>query len=251
MRYVEPIPGHYDASDPFGNPRPNGTRHHGSDWNGVPEGYEFQIVADGTVVINQWSTVLGNVLGVQNDDGMFVSYCHQLTVNPHPIGARVALGDPGGQVGSTGSASTGPHLHMGMGSTIDAIWGISPLVDPYAYITAHLTDTASNGSTPFPPTNQEEAEMSGIALYKDADNGIVYARDLTAPATVPALTIVGKPGSPSVGFTGAGLDHYSIASLSSKDMTTAIGFWGVQPVSAAQFAVFKNNVPAVKGLKSI
>ena len=146
-RYMEPLPGHYDASDPFGHIRDNGKPHLGSDYNGVPAGTPFAICASGTVVINQWSSVLGWVLGVHNDDGKFMGYAHQLVKAPHTLGDTVSIGETGGQVGDTGSASNGAHLHISLGDTIDAIFGVG-VQDPYAYIIAHLTDTAGTGGTP-------------------------------------------------------------------------------------------------------
>lgn len=169
MRYVEPLPGHYDASDPFGNASPPRTTPHlGSDYNGVPEGTQFQIAANGQVVINERGNVLGWVLGVHNDDGKFIGYCHQLEQSPHPIGSRVTLGETGGKVGNTGSASRGAHLHINLGDTIKAIWGTG-VQDPHAYIVAHSTTTSNTETTQF----EEGAQEMKFIRNSDAGDGSI------------------------------------------------------------------------------
>lgn len=161
--YMEPLPGHYDASDPFMRSPGAIRQHRGSDYNGVPAGTWFHIAASGEVVINQWSSVLGWVLGVRNDDGLYMGYAHLLGPSPHPVGNWVTISEGGGAVGNTGSASNGNHLHISLGYTRGAIFGEEPLIDPAAWIFEHMTTSAGDGEPiplPEPTIPEEDNEMA-------------------------------------------------------------------------------------------
>lgn len=138
-----PDPNGYVADDPFGNPRPDGTTHRGSDWVKT-SGTKIYAVADGVVVINQYSSTLGWVVGVKNDDGIFWSYAHMDRPSALTIGTRVTrlvtvIGLVGEyDTGQTGAATTGDHLHCGAGTTENAAWGVQPLIDPYQHIQKNL-----------------------------------------------------------------------------------------------------------------
>ncbi len=101
-------------------------------------GTAIPAVAAGTVVINTWSGCLGNVVVVQHADGMFSGYSHMVVASPLPPGTPVAIGQQVGQVGATGSCAFGAHLHLTMSDHATGYW-TGTTIDPYAYITQHLT----------------------------------------------------------------------------------------------------------------
>ena len=88
---------------------PNG--HRGTDYNGVPAGTACHAVGDGEVVLNQFSKVLGNIVVIKVGKWFF-GYCHLVKPSPLKVGTKVKSGDVVGGVGTTGSASSGNHLHF-------------------------------------------------------------------------------------------------------------------------------------------
>jgi len=101
-------------------------------------GTPIPAVAAGTVVVNAWSGCLGNVVVVQHADGWFSGYSHMVVPSPLPPGTPVSIGQQVGQVGNTGSCSFGAHLHLTMSDHATGYY-TGTTIDPYAYITQHLT----------------------------------------------------------------------------------------------------------------
>lgn len=106
--------------------RKNGMQpHSGVDW-ARPEGTPIPSIANGTIVLQQWSDVLGNVsvLRVMGADKKlyYVGFCH-LKAEGLKVGTKVKEGDTIGLVGNTGSASSGPHLHMTVSKEIKGVFG--------------------------------------------------------------------------------------------------------------------------------
>ena len=92
---------------------PNG--HRGTDYNGFAAGEPLLAVADGKIVVNKWSDVLGWVAVLEVDvDGKKKSfgYCHLKEQSPHNVGHPLKVGEVVGKAGTTGSASSGVHLHL-------------------------------------------------------------------------------------------------------------------------------------------
>lgn len=120
--------------------RNNMQPHSGVDF-AMPEGTPIPAIAKGTVVLNQFSKVLGHVLvqRVMSKDKeiWFVGYCH-LQEPGIPTGSKVDLGEHIGKVGNTGSASTGAHLHMTVSKELKGVFGpTSVKVDPIEFIKAN------------------------------------------------------------------------------------------------------------------
>lgn len=111
--------------------------HSGADW-ARPEGTPIPAIANGTIVLQQFSKVLGNVSvqRVMDKEGKlwYVGYCH-LKAAGHEVGQKVQEGDTIGFVGNTGSASSGPHLHLTVGDTIKSVFGpTNTKIDPIKFI---------------------------------------------------------------------------------------------------------------------
>lgn len=179
--YAHPVdPSTYDAADPFWS-SPGAIRHHlGSDWK-VPIMTTVRAVTNGVVVYRGSTTVLGNVIAVLGDDGVYSAFCH-LSGFIATVGQRVALGDPVAYSGNTGTASLGPHLHVAMGTTAGAIFGEEPLVDPWERIQSLLA------AQPLPPIipapQKQESDMIHVdRLVNAAGNEFLGRTRITNDAT--------------------------------------------------------------------
>jgi murein DD-endopeptidase MepM/ murein hydrolase activator NlpD len=118
-----PLNGKYSYGPKFGikdSWHPNG--HRGTDYNGFKEGTPLLAVADGTIVLNKFSAVLGNVVVLQVG-GKFFGYCHMVKPSPLQAGEVVQAGETVGLAGTTGSASSGVHLHLTLGTTAESVFG--------------------------------------------------------------------------------------------------------------------------------
>ena len=98
---------------------PNG--HRGTDYNGFPKGTPVKAVSNGTIALNQWSDVLGWVIVLQVGKNFF-GYCH-LAEQSHLVkGNKVKMGDVLGKAGTSGSASSGVHLHLTLGTSKNSVF---------------------------------------------------------------------------------------------------------------------------------
>jgi murein DD-endopeptidase MepM/ murein hydrolase activator NlpD len=85
--------------------------HKGVDYAAAP-GTPVRTVGDGVVVRAGWGNGYGNVIEVRHRNGFVTRYAHlRGFAKGVRTGARVAIGETIGFVGSTG-LSTGPHLHF-------------------------------------------------------------------------------------------------------------------------------------------
>lgn len=111
--------------------------HSGVDW-ARPEGTPIPSIANGTIVLQQWSDVLGNVsvLRVMGKDKAlyYIGFCH-LKAEGLKVGTKVKEGDVVGLVGNTGSASSGAHLHLTVSKELKGVFGpTSVKQDPIQFI---------------------------------------------------------------------------------------------------------------------
>jgi murein DD-endopeptidase MepM/ murein hydrolase activator NlpD len=119
--------------------------HRGQDWHPAEKTIIPAITA-GKITQIFWSDVLGHVVEVLGEDGVYAQYCH-LAAKPTSIkvGDVVALGQPIGRVGGgrntpSGSASTGAHLHLGMSKQKNGhLAPYDKLIDPIKHITKNAT----------------------------------------------------------------------------------------------------------------
>lgn len=134
--YKEPFPKE-TRGDTFGNLAPyrNGKPHRGQDW-APAKGTVIPAITDGKILDVFYSEVLGHCVLQFTADGLHVIYAH-LQDKPKSIkkGTQVKLGQPVGRVGSTGTASTGAHLHLGMSKVPNPhLCPYDKLIDPLKHI---------------------------------------------------------------------------------------------------------------------
>ena len=123
MAWIMPLKGKYNYGPLFGvvdSWHPNG--HRGCDYNGFKAGTPYYAVNDGVIAENKFSSVLGNVVVLQTGK-QFFGYCHMDKPSPLKVGTKVTSGQQIGTAGTTGSASSGVHLHLTLGLTKDAVFG--------------------------------------------------------------------------------------------------------------------------------
>ena len=77
-----------------------------------PKGAKVRAVANGTITQVGFSEVLGHYVILLDSKGIFWGFNHLSDTQGMRHGKRVLRGQIIGLVGSTGSASTGPHLHL-------------------------------------------------------------------------------------------------------------------------------------------
>ncbi len=104
----------------------NGMQPHSGVDFAMPERTPIPALANGTIVLQQWSDVLGNVsvLRIMGKDKelYYIGYCH-LKAAGLKVGTKVKEGDTVGLVGNTGSASSGPHLHLTVSKELKGVFG--------------------------------------------------------------------------------------------------------------------------------
>jgi murein DD-endopeptidase MepM/ murein hydrolase activator NlpD len=122
--------------------------HRGVDWNGMKKGAPLPAVANGVVSQNYWSDVLGWVVELAVDvvwgkdktrKKVYFMYCHLDKQSPLKVKTKVASGDSMGGAGTSGSASSGIHLHFAMSTTTKG-GAIGKVYDPHAYILRRMAE---------------------------------------------------------------------------------------------------------------
>lgn len=132
--------------------------HRGVDWNGMKKGTALPAVADGVISQNYWSDILGWVVELKvkstfkgKSAYIFFMYCHLDKQSPLKVGTKVASGESVGGAGTSGSASSGIHLHFAMSTTTKG-GAIGKVYDAHAYINRRIKEekekTASETPTP-------------------------------------------------------------------------------------------------------
>jgi murein DD-endopeptidase MepM/ murein hydrolase activator NlpD len=156
-KWVMPVKGKFKYGPLFGvvdSWHPNG--HRGTDYNGFPKGTPLLAVARGTIVMNQFSKVLGNivVLRVQTlvkgeKKNVFFGYCHMDKPSPLAVGTVVNAGDQVGVAGTTGSASSGVHLHFTLSFDKDGVIG-GKVYDADKFVKQKIKEEAAESAAPAP-----------------------------------------------------------------------------------------------------
>jgi murein DD-endopeptidase MepM/ murein hydrolase activator NlpD len=124
--YVCPVTEHPSFTDTWGDPRPGGRRHQGTDVL-APYGSPVVAVTAG-VIRTDYSSSGGISLYLRGDDGDEYFYAHN-SRNVARTGQRVAAGELIAYVGTTGNARGGPaHVHF------ERHPGGGRPVDPYPFL---------------------------------------------------------------------------------------------------------------------
>ncbi|SDH16267.1 Peptidase family M23 [Leifsonia sp. 98AMF] len=160
MLLIDPFPGAYDASDPYGNTaKPRTYAHTGSDWI-VSAGTDAPALGAGVVANKQWHAGNGYTITVKLDDSdLYYAYLHLQGPALPAVGAHVARGDVLGKVGATGTNARGAHLHVTVSDAPTAYVGLGNRRDPWQLIQDHLFNT--EGETMF---IRIQSPKRGIAL---------------------------------------------------------------------------------------
>ena len=135
--YVEPFPKN-KRGDGFKNMASYRTNpHRGVDWS-VAGGSKVKAITGGTVMEVGETKVLGNYLIQSTYDGHFILYAHFQVPSTLKQGDKVEAGKTVvGLVGTTGTASTGNHLHVTYGVKKNLITaGMPDLRDLFAVLDA-------------------------------------------------------------------------------------------------------------------
>lgn len=188
FRLIDPFPGRYDASDPFGSMVGRIYAHTGSDW-AAPRGAAIPAIGSGTVVNTEWNSGNGNTVTVALPDGHFYAYLHMNSAAVVSVGDKVTIGQTLGYVGNTGSNSRGAHLHITVSDSSSAYLGLGNKIDPWEFIQDHLDGTDS------PPPSPEE--LDEMAATKNAS----IVRDYQAEAAGVARTALIYPDGTAVALT--------------------------------------------------
>jgi murein DD-endopeptidase MepM/ murein hydrolase activator NlpD len=108
MRYKKPF---LKIGELYGSTHNRPHPHRGLDFP-VKAGSKIGSTSAGVVTATGWSDVLGWYAIVKDQVGIYWGYNHMLKASTLTKGQVVKRGGLIGLVGSTGSASTGPHLHL-------------------------------------------------------------------------------------------------------------------------------------------
>jgi murein DD-endopeptidase MepM/ murein hydrolase activator NlpD len=170
--------------------------HRGVDW-ARPAGTKIPAVTSGTVSLVQYSKVLGWVLvhtGWAEGKTWHIGYSHLLEEPTLKVGDKVKVGQTIGLMGSTGSASSGPHLHATLGSTAKSVfWG--KVVDLKAFIKRQMVaeeetkkpavkkGTAGTAKGAVKPLSTKTAAIKTVSS-KPAAKKPAAAKPAAKPATV-------------------------------------------------------------------
>jgi murein DD-endopeptidase MepM/ murein hydrolase activator NlpD len=92
----------------------------------APKNTPIKSVADGYVIIADWTMETGNTIGVQHGDNLITFYKHCASLLKKK-GDVVKAGEAIAIIGNTGTQSTGPHLHFEM-------WHKGRALDPVRYV---------------------------------------------------------------------------------------------------------------------
>ena len=117
---------------------PNG--HRGVDFNGFAAGEPLLAVADGKIVINEWSDGLGWVAVLEvlvDGKPKSFGYCHLAEQSPHNVGHPMKKGEVVGKAGTTGKFSSGVHLHLTLSDSRKGVFA-GKVEDAYGFLKAKI-----------------------------------------------------------------------------------------------------------------
>lgn len=162
--------------------------HRGTDW-ARPSGTKIPAITSGTVSLVQWSSMLGWVLvhtGWAEGKTWHIGYSHLLEKPTLKVGDSVKIGQTIGMMGSTGSASSGPHLHATLGNTAKSVfWG--KVYDLKAFIKKQIeSETSKPVAKPALKKTTTAAKPAAKPVAKKPVAKKPVAKTATKPAAKPA-----------------------------------------------------------------
>lgn len=92
----------------------------------VPEETPVKAVADGTVILSEWTTQTGYVMLIEHSEGLISVYKHNSALTKEQ-GDLVKSGEVIAISGNSGKLTTGPHLHF-------ELWSNGYPIDPKTFI---------------------------------------------------------------------------------------------------------------------
>jgi murein DD-endopeptidase MepM/ murein hydrolase activator NlpD len=118
----------FGANEPFRK----GNKHRGADWTT----WNGRAITSGVITENYWSNVLGWVVIQKTQDDKYVLYAHLRSQSKLKINSKIIMGFTKiGIMGETGTAATGPHLHVGMSKEPNPSTCLySKLINPLTHI---------------------------------------------------------------------------------------------------------------------
>lgn len=121
------ITGHYGTLSEFR--RAKGLQpHSGTDW-AVKGGTPIPAIGNGTIAFVGESKILGHVIVQRAMDKekkiWFIGYCHLQKAPTLKVGDKIKRGATIGLVGTTGSASSGNHLHATASTQVKGVFGMT------------------------------------------------------------------------------------------------------------------------------
>lgn len=148
--------------DEFGSLSPErkritGKPHRGCDYNGLDPKTKKRIykfgkntplpaVNDGVISANYWSDILGWVVELKvkatwkgKPKDVYFMYCHLNKQSPLAVGTKVKSGQSVGGAGTTGTASSGVHLHFTL-STTSKGGALGSVYNAHAYISRRIKE---------------------------------------------------------------------------------------------------------------
>lgn len=92
----------------------------------APEKTPVKSIAQGTVIMSEWTLETGHVIAIQHANNMISIYKHN-SVLLKKVGNFVKAGDAIALIGNSGELSSGPHLHF-------ELWQKGIAIDPQQFI---------------------------------------------------------------------------------------------------------------------
>jgi murein DD-endopeptidase MepM/ murein hydrolase activator NlpD len=109
----------------------------------APEGTPVRAVADGVVILAEYSVENGHVIAISHANNLVSFYKHN-KVLARQVGSYVSAGEPIAFVGNSGENTTGPHLHF-------ELWVAGQPVNPTRFLNYPSLNSPTTATTGYPP----------------------------------------------------------------------------------------------------
>jgi hypothetical protein len=176
------------------------TPHRGQDWS-VGEGTNVKACAAGEVIATNTSNELGRMVQIKHEGGWITQYCHLSNNSIKNVGDKVSQGDYIANSGNTGTATTGPHLHL-------ALMKGGKYYDPMLYMSgaSQPAPTSTDGSTSGASASRADAGVSSTDPVPIANAGSNAVSTGTSGVSGSSANIADQINSSGAGGGGEGTD---------------------------------------------